>query len=44
MRSIKERIRLADGPREKLRDPALWLWLIVALLAILPARAALVGG
>jgi hypothetical protein len=24
-----------------LRDPALWAWLIVALLAILPAREAL---
>jgi hypothetical protein len=24
-----------------LRDPALWAWLIVALLALLPARAAL---
>jgi hypothetical protein len=25
----------------RLRDPALWAWLIVALLALLPARAAL---
>ena len=24
-----------------LRDPALWAWVVVALLAILPARAAL---
>jgi hypothetical protein len=29
------------GPGEILRDPAVWAWLIVALLAILPARAAL---
>lgn len=24
-----------------LRDPALWAWLVVALLALFPARAAL---
>jgi hypothetical protein len=29
--------------RELLRDPALWAWLAVALLAILPARAVLAG-
>jgi hypothetical protein len=28
-------------PSDALRDPALWAWLIVALLAILPAREAL---
>jgi hypothetical protein len=28
---------------ERLRDPALWVWLIVALLALLPAKAVLVG-
>jgi len=37
----------SDSPRpprrrhRMLRDPALWAWLIVALLAIFPARAAL---
>jgi hypothetical protein len=35
--------RLTRFPRELLRDPALWAWLVVALLAILPARAALAG-
>ena len=28
---------------ELLRDPALWAWLLVALLAIFPARAVLAG-
>jgi len=28
-------------PREVLRDPAVWAWIAVALLAIIPARAAL---
>jgi hypothetical protein len=28
-------------PHRMLRDPAVWAWLIVALLAIFPARAAL---
>jgi hypothetical protein len=32
------------APRELLRDPALWAWLLVALLAIFPARAVLAGG
>ena len=32
------------GACELLRDPALWAWLLVALLAILPARAVLAGG
>ena len=27
--------------RELLRDPAVWAWLLVALLAIVPAHAAL---
>lgn len=30
-------------PREVLRDPAVWAWIAVALLAIIPARAALAG-
>ena len=30
--------------RDFLRDPALWAWLIVALLAIFPAHAVLAGG
>jgi len=30
-------------PREILRDPAVWAWIAVALLAIIPARAALAG-
>jgi hypothetical protein len=29
--------------RDLLRDPALWAWIAVALLAILPARAVLAG-
>jgi hypothetical protein len=29
------------APYDALRDPALWAWLIVALLAMIPARAAL---
>jgi hypothetical protein len=29
-----------SGP-PRLADPALWAWLVVALLALLPARAAL---
>jgi hypothetical protein len=29
--------------RDLLRDPALWAWLIVALLAIFPAHAVLAG-
>ncbi len=28
---------------DMLRDPAIWAWLLVALLALLPARAVLVG-
>lgn len=31
------------SPRDVLRDPALWAWLVVALLAILPARAVFAG-
>jgi hypothetical protein len=30
-----------DRRHARLRDPALWAWLAVALLALLPARAAL---
>jgi hypothetical protein len=30
--------------RDLLRDPALWAWLVVALLAIFPAHAVLAGG
>lgn len=40
--NINERIHLR-APRDILRDPALWAWLLVALLAILPARAVLAG-
>jgi len=32
------------NPHDRLRDPALWAWLVVALLAILPFHAALAGG
>jgi len=32
---------LARKRHAPLRDPALWAWLVVALLALLPARAAL---
>ena len=32
---------LAPKRHAPLRDPALWAWLVVALLALLPARAAL---
>jgi hypothetical protein len=35
--------RFLHAPRELLRDPALWAWLLVALLAILPAHAVLAG-
>jgi hypothetical protein len=36
--------RRMRAPRELFRDPAVWAWLLVALLAILPARAVLAGG
>ena len=39
-----ETTRILPRPREVLRDPAFWAWIAVALLAILPARAALAGG
>jgi len=32
------------SPHDRFRDPALWAWLVVALLAILPVHAALAGG
>lgn len=35
--------RALHVPRELLRDPAWWAWLVVVLLAILPARAVLAG-
>jgi hypothetical protein len=35
--------RLIPPTREILRDPAVWAWIAVALLAILPARAVLAG-
>lgn len=44
MKRIKERISIAYRPSGILHDPALWVWLLVVLLAILPARAVLVGG
>lgn len=34
---------IRDATRELLRDPALWAWLAVVLLAILPAHAVLAG-
>jgi len=35
--------RSLQSPRDVLRDPALWAWLAVALLAIIPARAVFAG-
>lgn len=35
--------RTFPTPHEVLRDPAVWAWIAVALLAIIPARAALAG-
>ena len=32
---------LPSNRHARLGDPALWAWLVVALLALLPARAAL---
>lgn len=32
---------IAQRPRATLRDPAVWAWLLVALLAIFPVKAAL---
>ena len=43
-RSRHDSTRTLPHPREVLRDPAFWAWIAVALLAILPARAALAGG
>jgi hypothetical protein len=37
------RASAARHPRDLLRDPALWVWLLVALLALLPAKAVLGG-
>jgi hypothetical protein len=37
-------IRPFPTAREILRDPAVWAWIAVALLAIIPAGAALAGG
>jgi hypothetical protein len=36
-------LRSIRSPRDALRDPALWAWLAVALLAIIPARAVFAG-
>lgn len=36
--------RTLHAARGLLRDPAVWAWLVVALLAILPARLVLAGG
>jgi hypothetical protein len=41
--NLRHRANAARHPRDLLRDPALWVWLLVALLAILPAKAALAG-
>jgi hypothetical protein len=38
---IRFPLRSIQSPRDVLRDPALWAWLAVALLAIIPARAVL---
>jgi hypothetical protein len=35
--------RLFPPSRDILRDPALWAWVAVVLLAILPAHAVLAG-
>jgi hypothetical protein len=43
MKRFIDTTRLMHRPAELLRDPALWAWLLVALLAILPARAVLAG-
>ena len=43
MKRINEHTGITLRPREILRDPAVWAWLLVALLAILPARAVLAG-
>jgi hypothetical protein len=37
-------LRPARLPHDLLRDPAIWAWLFVVLLALIPARAALGGG
>jgi hypothetical protein len=43
-RRSNEPTRLIRPTRgEILRDPAVWAWIAVALLAILPARAVLAG-
>ena len=43
MSVLSHSLRFLRAPRELLRDPALWAWVMVALLAIFPARAALAG-
>jgi hypothetical protein len=35
------RTKRADGARALAGDPALWAWILVGLLALLPLRAAL---
>ncbi|HXR56571.1 MAG TPA: hypothetical protein VN858_07205 [Casimicrobiaceae bacterium] len=42
-RRSNDPVRLIPPAREILRDPAVWAWIAVALLAILPARAVLAG-
>jgi hypothetical protein len=42
--SVHHRIPSLRHSRDLLRDPALWAWLIVALLAIFPAHAVIAGG
>jgi hypothetical protein len=41
---IHERMHTFPSPRDMLRDPALWAWIAVALLAIIPARSVIAGG
>lgn len=36
--------RTFRSPTDMLRDPALWAWIAVALLAIIPARIVIAGG
>ena len=42
-RRSNDSTQLIPPAREILRDPAVWAWIAVALLAILPARAVLAG-
>jgi hypothetical protein len=41
---IHERSHTFPSPSDMLHDPALWAWIVVALLAIIPARTVIAGG